>query len=92
MRLASSTRIRKEGTVTLTNFKDASVDLLASVSFGGTADSASDDGEITIDDLHTSDWENGSIPLNNHSVVRWQIRLEPGQTKTLTGSCVYYVP
>ena len=87
----SYTLVRKEGTVRVTNYKDESIDFEAAVSFGGTAETASDDGQIVIDDLHPGDWDEGLNPLNNHSRVSWRLRLAPGETKTLTYSCGYYV-
>jgi hypothetical protein len=85
------TLVRKEGKVLVTNHKNEPIDFEAAVSFGGTADTASNDGQIIVDDLHPDDWDEGANLLNNHSRVSWQLRLEPGETKTLTYSCGYYV-
>ena len=51
-----------------------------------------DDGAITLGAYDGSDWltTQGSPAVNNRSTVRWNVRLEPGQEKTLTVDYHYY--
>ena len=45
----------------------------------------SNDGKVTLDDLHPADWAGSPIyPANQHSDLSWELTLEPGATQTLT--------
>lgn len=70
----------------MTNYRKETAPVQVMVSFGGVADSASDEGKIAINDYDPEDWDQGSgYPgANNHSEIAWQVNLEPGQSKTLT--------
>ncbi len=84
-------RVRKKGTVTLTNYGDEPIDMLITVSSGGKAESASDDASIFINATRVEDWRGGHAAVNNHSEVAWKISLEPGASRTLTYVFSYYV-
>jgi len=88
----SYTLVRKEGTISLTNFRDETVTIRASLSLGGKAESASDGGKIALDDFWGGDWEERSTALNNHSTVTWKTEIAPGDTRMLTYTCSFYVP
>ena len=50
------------------------------VTFGGRASEVSDDGKITLLPFDGADWSNyrGSSAVNNRSVVKWKVEIEPG--------------
>ncbi|MHC4767842.1 MAG: hypothetical protein ACYTEI_03900, partial [Planctomycetota bacterium] len=83
--------VRKKGTVTVTNYRDEPADMLISVSTGGKAESASDDGTIKINATRVEDWYGGHAAINNHSDVAWSLSLEPGETRTVSYVVGYYV-
>jgi hypothetical protein len=84
-------KIRKSGTVTVTNYRDETIQTLVTLSVGGRVERASDEGVVKVDDMRAEDWVGGQAAINNHSDVRWELALEPGQTKTLTYEVSYYV-
>jgi len=84
--------IRKQGTVTLTSFRDADSDVRVTVSLPGKADAVSGDGHIRIDDFHPADWQGGGFWQNNHSELVWELNLKPGQTVEMTYTVSFYVP
>ena len=87
----SYARIRKSGTVSLTSAREETIKLRITVSCGGRAATASDDGRITINDHRGEDWEGAPYAINNHSDVSWELTLEPGASKTLTLEFEVYV-
>jgi hypothetical protein len=83
--------VRKKGTVTVTNYRDAPADMLISVHTGGKIESASDDAAIKINATRVEDWYGGHAAINNHSDVAWSLALEPGETRTVSYVMSYYV-
>jgi hypothetical protein len=83
--------VRKRGTVTLTNYRDAPADMLVSVGSGGKAESASDGGTIKINATRVEDWTGGHAAINNHSDIAWSLTLEPGESRTVSYVVSYYV-
>jgi hypothetical protein len=83
--------VRKQGTVTVTNYRDEPADMLISVSTGGKVESASDDGTIKINATRVEDWYGGHAAINNHSDVAWSLTLEPGETRTVSYVVGYFV-
>lgn len=83
--------IRKRGTVTITNFRDAPIESQVSLSIGGRIMSATGDGKIRLEDVRAEDWEGGFDSANNHSEVQWAIRLAPRQSVTLDYEVEVYV-
>lgn len=84
-------RIRKEGTITLTNYRDEPIRMLVTVSTGGKTESASDDATISINATRSADFHGGHAAVNNHSEVTWELNLEAGASRTLTYIFSYYV-
>lgn len=84
-------RIRKKGTVTLTNYRDEPISMLVTVSTGGRAESASDDATISLNAMRFEDFHGGHAAVNNHSEVTWELILEPGASRTLSYVFSYYV-
>ena len=84
-------RIRKKGTVSLTNTRDQAIKLRVTVSCGGHVNTASDDGKITINDFRNVDWQGAQYVVNNHSDVAWELTLDAGASKTLTLETVFFV-
>ncbi len=86
------TLIRKTVTVTVSNHRDERSHTRVTVALGGRASEASDGGTVQLTDFRTSDWGNSSpYAPNNHSDVRWDLDLAPGEVKTLTFTCEVYV-
>jgi hypothetical protein len=77
-------RIRKSGELKITNYKNEDIDTVITCQFGGHCDSASDEGAVTMTDFVGSDWRDyrGHPAVNQHSTVRWTLRLKKGETKT----------
>jgi len=87
------TLISKKGTLSVTSYKNAPVDLIVTCQLGGNATSATDDGAITVTDYQKADWTNfrGHPALTGHSTVEWQLTLKPGETRELSCNYQYYV-
>ena len=84
-------KIRKVGTVTVTNYQDQTIQTLVTLSVGGRVEMASDEGTVKVDDLRLQDWKSGQAAVNNHSDVSWELTLEPGETRTVSYEVSYYV-
>jgi len=86
-------RISKRGTLKVTNYKKDSADLMISCQLGGNAVKASDGGKITVGDFVSEDWQNfrGNRALTGHSAIRWEVTLDPGESKELTCEYFYYL-
>jgi hypothetical protein len=84
-------RIRKRGTVTVTNYRDEPADMLISVSTGGKAESASGDATIKISAARAEDFNGGHAAINNHSEIAWTLTLDPGETRGVSYVVSYYV-
>ncbi len=78
-------RIEKTGRIELTSFEREAVDLEITCRLGGHADKVSHDGRIAVGAYEAADWLNyiGHPAVNNHSVVDFTLRVEPGETATL---------
>ncbi len=74
-------RINCERELELANNKLESVPVEITLTFGGRADSTSNEGEIRVGSYSQSDWENhnGYNMINNSSTVSWTTNIEPGQ-------------
>jgi hypothetical protein len=84
--------VKKRGSVTVSSYRKEKSDMRVSVSAGGKATAASDDGTIKLNDFRPDDWDdNGLMRVNNHSDVTWELTLEPGETKTLTYEVSFYL-
>ncbi len=85
-------RISKRGTLRVTNYKKDSADMVITCQFGGNAVKASDGGKISVGDFANEDWQSfrGSRALTGHSTIRWELALDPGETKELTCEYFYY--
>ncbi len=86
-------KVSKKGTLKIINYKKESVNLLIKCDLGGNAITASHDGKITISDFRSNDWASfkGSEALTGHSLVKWNIRIAPGENKELTCDYHYYI-
>ena len=86
------TRIAKQATLRVANYKDRPVDIVINSQFGGNATEASDEGGIAVSDFQREDWpdNNNSMQsaLNGHSTVSWSLTLKPGETREVT--CDYH--
>ncbi len=84
--------VRKTVTVTVSNLRGERSRTRVSVALGGRASEVSDAGTVQLGDFRASDWnDNGQRAPNNHSDVRWDLDLAPGEIKTLTFTCEAYV-
>ncbi len=85
-------RVTKRCTITLTSYRREASDVRCSVSLGGKASNASNEGKVTLTDAQARDWDDSSwFQVNNHSDVSWSLSLEPGQSVTLTFDVMYYL-
>jgi hypothetical protein len=75
-------RIDKLGRLSVTNYMDHAIDLEITCRLGGHADSATNDGKITVGAFDKDDWENylGHPAVNNSSVVTFRLTLQAGET------------
>jgi len=85
------TLVRKQGAVTVTNYRDEAADMLVTVQTGGRAETASDGGAIKINAARAEDWEGNHSAINNHSEIAWSLSLAPGETRMVTYDVTYYV-
>lgn len=77
-------KVSKKGTVTLVNRRDESSRVCVSLSMGGRVKSAGAEGAVVVDAGRPDDFEDSSNSnVNNHSDVRWELDLGPGETRTL---------
>ncbi|MFX0066077.1 MAG: hypothetical protein ACFFC7_28250 [Candidatus Hermodarchaeota archaeon] len=85
-------RIMKRGTLTVTNYKKESIDIIITCDLGGNAEEASLDGKITISDFQREDWSDfrGSPALTGHSTIEWKFQLAASETRELTCDYYYY--
>ena len=74
-----------KGKLKLRNFEKRAVDLVITDQVPGKPEMASDGGAISVDSTKLK-------LLEREGSVRWQIKLEPGQEKTLTYEYERYVP
>jgi len=74
-------RINGEKELELANNKLEAVPVEITLTFGGRADSANNEGEIRVGSYSQTDWENhsGYNMINNSSTVSWTTSIEPGQ-------------
>lgn len=85
-------RIRKKGTITITNFRRETSTTRIVISLGGRAENASAGGTIRLNDFQPADWSDShNAQVNNHSDVMWNLELKPGETRTLTVDFSYFV-
>jgi len=91
-------RVDMAGAVALTSHKAEAVDFEVVLRLGGRAEDASHAGEVThrpfdYRDWHPWDWwrHRYGEGVNNHSDVRWRVRLEPGKSLNLTAAYHYFV-
>ena len=75
-------KITQRATVTLINRKPEPADIEVTLRFGGRADEASHDGNVTLMPYRADDWERyrGDPAVNNSSTVSWRVTLKPGET------------
>ncbi len=87
-------RIVKKGTITLTSYRAAPSQVRVALSVGGRITDADENADIRINEYAPDDWHagGGGLWLNNHSDVTWDLTLDPGQTRTLTYTCEFFVP
>jgi len=84
--------IRQRGTITIKNARSEAISIRPTVTLGGRAEQASDDGTIRIGNFDPGDWNNSSYgAVNNRSTIAWTLTLEPGETRTLTFDYFYYI-
>lgn len=79
------TKVRKRATVTLKNIRAEASSVCATVSVAGAASAPSHNGTVTIDTWRPQDRDFGIEPrANNHSDLKWEVKVEPGQSVELT--------
>ena len=84
--------VKKQGEITVTSNAKEKAPVRVRVTFGGKAETASDDAKIAVDDYRPDDWgDSNPGAINNHSEITWEITLEPGQSKTVTYTSSFYV-
>jgi hypothetical protein len=85
-------KITKHARLDLRNSKAIPIDTEITVHLGGRAETASNDGVITLSAFDPGDWENyqGSPAVNNSSTVRWRVMLKPGESFRPTVKYFYY--
>jgi hypothetical protein len=90
------TVVNKRGTLTIVNRRKDASPARITVSLGGKAETASDDGRITINDGRRADWAEWPWSwwgyVTNHSDIAWDLTLAPGETKTLTVEFTFPLP
>jgi hypothetical protein len=74
-----------EGTLKLRNFETRTVEVIISNRVPGKPTAAPDGGSISVDPTKLK-------LLEREGTVRWQLKLEPGEEKTLTYQYERYVP
>ncbi|HNO77003.1 MAG TPA: hypothetical protein PKN33_03000 [Phycisphaerae bacterium] len=84
--------IKKRGTITLTNYRKENSQMRITTSIGGRATTASDNGDIHVNDHRRQDWNgHNHAVINNHSDVTWELTLKPGESKTVSYEFEFYV-
>jgi hypothetical protein len=85
-------KIIKRATLDLCNNKPVPIEAEITFRFGGKATEAAKDGIITLDAHNAEDWTNyhGDPAVNNSSLVRWTVKLGPGETFAPTVTYHYY--
>jgi hypothetical protein len=75
-------KIVKRAKLDLCNNKSVPIEAEITFRFGGKATEATHDGAITLDAYNAEDWTNysGEPAVNNSSLVRWKVKLGPGET------------
>lgn len=75
-------KINQRATIALHNHKPEAADIEVTLRFGGRADEASHDGNVTLMPYRADDWERyrGDPAVNNSSTVFWRVALGPGET------------
>ena len=86
-----SKRIKKRGTITIVSRRREPSAVRVSVSRGGRAEAATENGRVTVNDVRAADWGSGAQPVNNHSDIVWDLQLAPGETKKLDVTFAFYV-
>ncbi len=86
-------QIFKRGTLNLCNHKNVEIEVEISCRFGGKAETISHDGKATLGAFDRNDWNSyyGHEGVNNHSLVRWTVKLKPGEVIDLTVDYHFYV-
>ncbi len=74
--------IKKQGRLHLCNNKPEAIEVEITAKLAGRVTTASHDGEITLLPYNAQLWQNyqGHHEVNNSSIVRWKVRLAPGET------------
>jgi hypothetical protein len=85
-------KINKRATLDLCNNKPVPIEAEITFRFGGKATEATHDGAITLDAHNAEDWTSyhGDPAVNNSSLVRWKVKLGPGETFAPTVSYHYF--
>jgi hypothetical protein len=86
--------ITKRGSVTVTNSRKEVSNMCVSVSTGGKAEAATDNGIIKLNDYRQEDWDTNNsylMRVNNHSDITWEFSLKPGETKKVEYTVSFYV-
>lgn len=75
-------KIDQRAAIALHNHKPETADVEVTLRFGGRADKASHDGNVTLMPYRADDWERyrGDPAVNNSSTVSWRVTLKPGET------------
>ena len=73
-------KIKQQATPTLANSKAEPITAEVTLRFGGKAEKTSHDGDVTLAAYQAEDWQRyrGDPAVNNSSVVRWNVTIEPG--------------
>ncbi len=85
-------RIIKRASLDLRNNKPIAIEAEITFRFGGKATEATDEGKLTLNAYDAEDWTNyhGDPAVNNSSTVRWNVKLEPGETFRPSVTYHYY--
>jgi hypothetical protein len=85
-------KIIKRATLDLCNNKPVPIEAEITFRFGGKATEATKEGQITLDAHNPEDWTNyhGDPAVNNSSIVRWKVKLGPGETFAPTVTYHYF--
>jgi hypothetical protein len=88
----SYSRITKRGEITVTNYQSEPTTVAVRLETGGKVTSAPGSQHLIVNDLDKRDWDGNSTAVNNHSSVRWDVALKPGETKAVPYTVEYYLP
>ncbi|MEZ6107468.1 MAG: hypothetical protein R3B96_15435 [Pirellulaceae bacterium] len=85
-------KIAKQGEILLANRKREAIDFEIICHVPGTVTEAGAEGVVQLMPFNGADWENyrGSVAINQHSVVRWQGTIEPGEEFEAKVDSYYY--